>query len=115
MPVARSPEAPAPRNFYFDFQVHRAATLESMWLLGPIPDPTIRPPVRGVDPDYALVQFVVDSEGCPLENTLKLLLHPSALEEEYVRMAMTAWHYQPALLNDQPVAQLVQTPLRWRT
>ena len=115
MPVAAvSPEAPAPRNVYFDFQVQRAATFESMWLIGPIPDPTIRRPLRG-DPDFALVQFVVDSEGNPLEHTLKLLIHPSALEEEYVRIALTAWHYQPALLNDQPVAQLVQTPLRWRT
>ena len=108
------PQAPAPRNIYFDFQVHRPATFESMWLIGPIPDPAMLRP-RRFDPDFALVQFVVDSEGCPLENTLKLLLHPSALEEEYVRMAMTAWHYQPALLNDEPVAQLVQTPLRWRT
>ena len=114
MLVGIPPEAPAPRNIYFDFQVHRAATFESMWLLGPIPDSTIRQP-REVDPDFALVQFVVDPEGNPLEHTLKMLVHPSALEEEYVRIALTAWHYQPALLNDQPVSQLVQTPLRWRT
>ena len=72
---------------------------------------------RGTPPypaDFALAQFVVDSLGVPIPGTLKLLITPRGFPADAVGFAVTAWRYRPARIEACAVAQLVQTPLRWK-
>lgn len=107
---------PPPSQFqgrpYFDFQVAKAAAYvgaDSARI-----KPSAERVTRPFPADFALAQFVVDSLGTPIPSTLKLLIQPQALSIDSVMFALTQWRYQPAIVAECRVPQLVQTPLRWK-
>jgi hypothetical protein len=109
-PSACAANASQPR---FDFQVEQPARLVQTSADGPVPDSTLhqRQPFTA---DFALVQFVVDTAGKPVSATLKMLTTPASLEKETVAASLEHWYYEPAIIKGCAVAQLVQTPLRWK-
>ena len=107
------PPSPYAGRPYFDFQVQRPAVYLGTDTTRIRPDAT----QRGTPPypaDFALAQFVVDSLGVPIPGTLKLLITPHGFPMDAVGFAVTAWRYRPARIEACAVAQLVQTPLRWK-
>ncbi len=98
---------------YFEFQVGQPAVYLGTDSSRVRPDATQngRSPHP---PDFALAQFVVDSIGAPIPGTLKLLIKPVGFSMEAVGFAVTEWRYRPARVNTCRVAQVVQTPLRWK-
>jgi hypothetical protein len=115
-PVRGGEPCPPPSAFagrpYFDFQVDQPAAYlgQDSTRIRPVEQRTARP----YPPDFALAQFVVDSVGAPVPGTLKLLIQPAALSRDSVMMALTQWRYRPARVGTCRVAQLVQSPLRWK-
>ncbi len=108
---------PPPSQFagrpYFDFQVSQPAVYLGTDSTRVRPDATQngKPPRP---PDFALAQFVVDSLGVPIPGTLKLLIKPTGFPMEVVGFAITEWRFRPARVDTCHVAQVVQTPLRWK-
>lgn len=107
------PPSPYAGRPYFEFQVKQPAVY-----LG-TDSSRIRPDAsqRGTPPhppDFALAQFVVDSLGVPIPGTLKLLITPTGFPMDAVGFAITEWRYRPARIDTCSVAQVVQTPLRWK-
>ena len=106
------PASPFPGKPYFDFQVEKPALYigkDTAHI-----KPTEQRVSQPFPPDFALAQFVVDSLGVPVPVTLKMLVQPTALSRDAVMSALTEWRYQPAQVAGCRVAQLVQTPLRWK-
>lgn len=99
---------------YFDFQVDKPAkfarTSDSTMAY---PDASLHQ-TKPFTEDFALAQFVVDTGGKPVASTLKLLTQPSELTLATVSQALEHWRFEAALLRGCPVAQLMQTPLRWK-
>ena len=104
------PSGPAPA--WFDFQVDTPARLVSADTTRPVPVAARDAPDR-YSPAFALVQFIVDTTGQPVVRSLRILIHPAALDTGAVRSALARWQYTPAVAHGCRVAQLVQTPLRW--
>lgn len=115
-PVASGAPCPPPSanpgRPYFDFQVDRPAVYlaKDSARIRPLGQRASQP----TPDDFALVQFVVDSLGVPVPSTLKLLIKPAALSTDDVLPALAAWRYEPARVSECRVAQIVQTPLRWK-
>jgi hypothetical protein len=116
LPLALDP-CPPPSQFagrpYFEFQVSQPAVYLAADSTSVRPDPT-QNGVPPHPPEFALAQFVVDSVGVPIPGTLKLLIKPTGFPTEAVGFAITEWRYRPARVNECRVAQVVQTPLRWK-
>ena len=112
----RSEPCPPPSAFaghpYFDFQVDQPAVYSAK------DSAHIRPIAlrisRPYPADFALAQFVVDSLGVPVPETLKLLVQPKQLSADDVMLALGEWRYEPARVAACRVSQLVQTPLQWK-
>ncbi len=108
---------PPPSQFagrpYFDFQVSQPAVYLGKDSTRIRPDATQNGMPRH-PPDFALAQFVVDSLGVPIPGTLKLLMEPIGFPREALSFAITEWRYRPARVDTCRVAQVVQTPLRWK-
>ncbi len=98
---------------YFEFQVDTAARFIPADGVLPFPDVSLteRPPFTV---NFALIQFVVDTSGVPVANSLRILLRPDGLVTDSVAAAVVNWRFQPAKLQGCRVSQLVQTPLRWK-
>ena len=56
----------------------------------------------------AEAQFVVGADGVPEPGTIRLLQSNNAAITEALRRSIPGWRYRPALLNQQPVRQLVR-------
>ena len=110
-------QCPPPSQFagrpYFEFQVSQPAVYLGKDSMRVRPDATQHgtPPHP---PDFALAQFVVDSLGVPIPGTLKLLIKPTGFPMQAVEFAITEWRFRPARVDTCQVAQVVQTPLRWK-
>ena len=52
--------------------------------------------------------------GVPRTTTLKILKTPYNVTTDSVKVLAERWRYTPAVARGCKVAQLVQTPLRWR-
>ena len=114
-PAPPSPQAAArPNTPWFDFQVDKAAHFIASDTSGSYPDDTFtsRKPVSS--PELFLVQFVIDTMGVPRTTTLKILKTPYTVTTDSVKVLAARWRYTPAVARGCKVAQLVQTPLRWR-
>ncbi len=107
------PLPPTGGSLYFAFQVQEPARFTGDMALRPVPDATDRR-TRPFPPDFALVQFVVDSAGVPSLKSLRMLVKPESLSVAAVQSALPRWRFTPAKVAGCDVPQLVQTPLRWR-
>ena len=103
------PDAP-----WFDYEVDKAARFITTDTSRSYPDDsfTSRKPVSS--PDLFLIQFVLDTMGVPSTTTLKILKTPYNVTTDSVRVLAQRWRYTQAVARGCKVAQLVQTPLRWR-
>lgn len=108
-PTPPTPCAPV----WFDFQVAPPAQFVSADGVLPFPDATLNQR-RPFTSDFALVQFVVDSNGVPVATSLKLLVQPVGLVADSVASAVQRWRYKPAVAKGCHVPQLVQSALRWK-
>jgi hypothetical protein len=61
------------------------------------------------DPDAIIVQFVVDTTGTPLSQSLKFLKVPSAAVRDSVKAVFPQWRFTPSRMGACRVQQLVQT------
>jgi hypothetical protein len=107
------PPPPTGGTVYFQFQVETPARF--------VGDPAVLPAPNADDrrrspfpPDFALVQFIVDTAGVPQAKSLRMLVTPDSLSLETVKAALERWRFSPARNAGCIVPQLVQTPLRWR-
>ena len=107
------PPSPFPGRPYFDFQVSQPAVYLGTDSTSVRPDATQHRSAP-YPSDFVLAQFVVDSLGAPIPGTLKLLVEPTGFPVETLSFAITEWRYRPARIDTCRVAQVVQTPLRWK-
>ncbi len=108
-PTPATGRAPA----WFEFQVDRPARWSGSDSTLPYPDTSL----AGRDlffEDLALVQFIVDTAGVPVSQSLRVLRRPDSLTVATVRASLSRWRYEPAIALTCKVPQLVQTSLRWR-
>ncbi len=98
---------------YFEFQVETPARFVGDTASRPVPDQADHR-LRPYPPDFAVVQFVVDTNGAPSLRTMKMLIKPDSLAQGAVESALPRWRFTPAKVAGCKVPQLVQTPLRWR-
>jgi hypothetical protein len=115
VPVAACPpKAPAPgSSVWFDFQVTTPVQFIREGSVLPFPDATLNS-TRPYPPDFALVQFVVDTSGVPVPGSFRMLLRPDGLVADSVSSAMPRWRFKPALVGECRVSQVVLIALRWK-
>jgi len=95
-----------PDKAMFEFQVERPATVARGSSAPRYPDP-LR--VAGVEGEV-LAQFVVNADGTVDVSTFKVLQSTHDLFTQSVRSALGNMRYQPAMVGDRAVRQLVQAP-----
>ena len=98
---------------WFEFQVDEAARFIPVDVVLPFPDPSLNQRAPSSS-DFALVSFVVDTNGVPLAHSLKILVRPDGLVADSVAAAVLRWRFQPAKVRACRVPQLVQSALRWK-
>ncbi|HEY0810892.1 MAG TPA: hypothetical protein VGD49_12060 [Longimicrobiales bacterium] len=73
---------------------------------------TSGPPPGGDPCKYAEVQFVVGTDGKPMPGTVRALQNNYQALADLLVATVPSWRYRPALLNGEPVRQLVKARMR---
>jgi protein TonB len=96
---------------YFDFQVDSQARLVPGTANPKYPEAHKTAKVQG----EVLAQFVVDTTGLVIPQTVKFLKGTDSLFVQSVRDALAEMRFKPAMVRQQPVRQLVQLPFAFNT
>lgn len=109
-PTATSAPTPNPEGKpYFDFQVEKPAVMRAGAIGPKYPQQLRDAHIEG----EVLAQFVVDTTGRVDMNTFKVLKSDNALFSDAVRTALAEMQFDPALVGDRPVKQLLQQPFEF--
>ena len=82
----------------------RAVPLQTQFSL----DPSNSPPPGGDPCKFAEVQFVVGTDGKPVPGSIRALRNNYQPLADALAAAVPQWEYRPAILDGQPVRQLVK-------
>ncbi|HEY0810891.1 MAG TPA: hypothetical protein VGD49_12055 [Longimicrobiales bacterium] len=105
VPDADSDSAMMATGIYAECAVDkRAVPVQTQFSL----DPSSSPPPGGDPCKFAEVQFVVGTDGKPVPGSIRALRNNYQPLADALAAAVPLWEYRPAILDGQPVRQLVK-------